>query len=331
MSGTGLAFSGGGIRSAALCSGVLRRLLQRGVEPDYLSCVSGGGYTGTAYLDWKFRHEQKDDPSWHKRFFEHMRRRAGVICDWQRPLIGFLDMLVLLSLMCFVSIFVPVVIWGSYAAPLAFSINYVFGNLLRAKDYVCPTDAPIPASVNESLSQARIECKIPTSSPEFHLMLLFIISAMVFFFSCMASKMTTSLRGVVSLISSTSGLILAFTLFPYLVYNFLDQTPRWTQLLAVFGTALMWFFVPVLRQKSSFVLIVYAFSYLVYWHVYKLPVLGVEYSERGFFVAMFVSGVVLWVVPIFGALQQRLVHIYNRSVAAYTIFFILVYVVFFLA
>ena len=39
----GLAFSGGGIRSAAFCSGVLRRLLERNVQVDYLSCVSGGG------------------------------------------------------------------------------------------------------------------------------------------------------------------------------------------------------------------------------------------------------------------------------------------------
>ena len=41
----GLAFSGGGIRSAAFCSGVLRRLLERNVQVDYLSCVSGGGVT----------------------------------------------------------------------------------------------------------------------------------------------------------------------------------------------------------------------------------------------------------------------------------------------
>ena len=38
---TGVAFSGGGIRSAALCSGVLRRLLQVRTKVDYLSCVSG--------------------------------------------------------------------------------------------------------------------------------------------------------------------------------------------------------------------------------------------------------------------------------------------------
>ena len=57
---TGLAFSGGGIRSATFCLGVLEELEQRGVRPvfDYLSTVSGGGYIGSwwsAYLARKRR------------------------------------------------------------------------------------------------------------------------------------------------------------------------------------------------------------------------------------------------------------------------------------
>lgn len=48
----GVAFSGGGIRSAAFSCGVLTALAGRGVLPrvDYLSCVSGGGYATTAFL-----------------------------------------------------------------------------------------------------------------------------------------------------------------------------------------------------------------------------------------------------------------------------------------
>jgi len=44
----GLALSGGGIRSATFCLGLLRGLAQRGQLPriDYLSTVSGGGYCG---------------------------------------------------------------------------------------------------------------------------------------------------------------------------------------------------------------------------------------------------------------------------------------------
>ena len=44
----GLALSGGGIRSATFCLGVVQVLAERGLMPyvDYLSTVSGGGYTG---------------------------------------------------------------------------------------------------------------------------------------------------------------------------------------------------------------------------------------------------------------------------------------------
>jgi Patatin-like phospholipase len=46
----GLALSGGGIRSAAVCLGALQALDQAGVLPkvDYLSTVSGGGYIGSS-------------------------------------------------------------------------------------------------------------------------------------------------------------------------------------------------------------------------------------------------------------------------------------------
>ena len=47
----GLAFSGGGVRSATFCLGVLRGLAHNGVLSrfDYLSTVSGGGYVGAAW------------------------------------------------------------------------------------------------------------------------------------------------------------------------------------------------------------------------------------------------------------------------------------------
>ena len=45
---TGLALSGGGIRSAAFCLGIVQALAEKGIFPyiDYLSSVSGGGYIG---------------------------------------------------------------------------------------------------------------------------------------------------------------------------------------------------------------------------------------------------------------------------------------------
>jgi patatin-like phospholipase len=63
----GLALSGGGIRSAAFCLGVLQALDRTKVLPkiDYLSTVSGGGYIGcslTACLDKSIRNEGWDFP-----------------------------------------------------------------------------------------------------------------------------------------------------------------------------------------------------------------------------------------------------------------------------
>jgi hypothetical protein len=60
----GLAFSGGGIRSATFCLGVLRALARNKVVHrfDYLSTVSGGGYVGSAF--GRLFHAGKDgDPA----------------------------------------------------------------------------------------------------------------------------------------------------------------------------------------------------------------------------------------------------------------------------
>lgn len=54
---TGLALSGGGIRSATFCFGAMQELEDKGVlkHIDFLSTVSGGGYTGSAYSAWRLR------------------------------------------------------------------------------------------------------------------------------------------------------------------------------------------------------------------------------------------------------------------------------------
>lgn len=59
---TGIALSGGGIRSASFCLGVLQALAYAGwlKKLDYLSTVSGGGYIG-ASLTWLLHKKWKDD------------------------------------------------------------------------------------------------------------------------------------------------------------------------------------------------------------------------------------------------------------------------------
>ena len=54
----GLRLSGGGIRSATFCLGVTQVLAARGLlkDVDFLSTVSGGGYTGS-FLTARLGHE----------------------------------------------------------------------------------------------------------------------------------------------------------------------------------------------------------------------------------------------------------------------------------
>ena len=333
MTETGLAFSGGGIRSAAFCSGVLRRLLQRNTKIDYLSCVSGGGYTGTAYLDWKYRNGKKDDPKWHQEFFDHMRERAGLMCNWQKPFRGILDTVVLLLLMLFVSVIMPTIVWGSYIFPLVFVIEYLFGDLLRAEDpcnkpanyrppprqsrrsVVTPTTTTGSGTTDANvtaMARGGPRCKLEAGTEAYERIVMFATLGALFVIIYLLAKKVRRFRSVLYFASTFCGLLLAFTFIPYFIYFFLDRTPLLIQMLIVIFSIFVWLFFPVLRRKSSFVVVVYLYSYAVYWKVYETSVFGVEYSDFLFYRLLFGCGIVLWIVPGLGALQQRLVYVFNR-------------------
>ena len=78
------AFSGGGIRSAAQCAGVLKAAANDHQSIKTVSCVSGGGYLGSALIDHQAHQiDQKNRQStfeWDK-FFEHFRSNHGCVLD----------------------------------------------------------------------------------------------------------------------------------------------------------------------------------------------------------------------------------------------------------
>jgi len=90
---TGLAISGGGIRSATFALGVLEALRRLGLLPkiDYLSTVSGGGYTGAWLSANCQRAEEKNRPSWltteadWEPSVDHLRRYSNYLS----PTLGF--------------------------------------------------------------------------------------------------------------------------------------------------------------------------------------------------------------------------------------------------
>ncbi|XP_074621395.1 uncharacterized protein LOC141879929 isoform X2 [Acropora palmata] len=317
---TGLAFSGGGIRSAAFCSGVLRRLLQRNTKIDYLSCVSGGGYTGSAYVDWKYRNKNVDDPKWHQEFFEHMRERSGLMCNWQKPLHGVVDTLIILLLVLFVCVLKPLILWGPYVFPVAYGVDLFFGNLLRA-EFRCPDPPTASLPLNNTTSNYTLpvpqgiqqpRCEVETGTKSYYRLVLFSVFAAVFVVFYILAKQLPKYNYWLYLVSTILGLLFGFTFIPYCIQFLFQDTPVWVQLLVLVFSLAVWIFFPVLRRRSSFVVVVYLYSYIVYWRVFKDYIFGVMYSDHLFFRLMFAFGFVLWTAPFLGSLQQRLVYLFNK-------------------
>lgn len=321
MSNTGVAFSGGGIRSAALCSGVLRRLLQKGIIPDYLSCVSGGGYIGSAYMDWKYRNEQRDDPKWHKEFFEHCRR-AGIWCSWQNPLQGVFDTLIILSLSFFVAIILPCFNWFGFAFPTAYIIDYFFGDLLR-DPFTCPdvkthnfTSAEIAenSEVSELFNMTQqIEC-VPKFGPEMYFTFMTFAFLFILFLLFFVIKKVAGpyLKPFANFLFNLTGFVFAMVFLPWLIEEYIVVTPLWINALILILSIFLWLGIPPLRDKASLAIIVYLYAYAVKWRVYKTAVLSVEYSHARFDVLMWISGFLIWINPFLGVFQRNALHAYNR-------------------
>ena len=303
MSQTGLAFSGGGIRSAAFCSGVLRRLLQHNTKIDYLSCVSGGGYTGMAYLDWKYRHGNKDDPKWHQEFFDHMRSRVGYVCNWQKPLTAVFESLLLVVLIILVAVVSPILIWMSFACPLAYAIDYLAGDLLRAEG----CSEVLARNETETGSD---ECSVKGNA--YRRIFLFASLLIISVLSFILQRIMRHCKRLFKFISISLMTILALLVFSWAIHDFLDGTPAWVQALILFLAAVIWLSSPVLRQQASLIMVLYAYAFVIHTCVYRHSFLGYEYSSYHFNVSVWVSGIPLWLVPFIGSIQQRLMHVYYR-------------------
>ena len=301
----GVAFGGGGIRSAAFCSGALRRLIFKDKEPDVVSCVSGGGYTGSAYVQWKY-HKGQRPKEWAEEFFNQMRKNTGHYCNWSAGFFtGCWDSFVLILLVLFIML-VPIIILLAFSFPIAFVVKFLYGHFLDGES--CREDADDGDCIERKL--------------------LFVVSLVVFVFfhlveyifkCCESKKNYTKMKASTAFLKLgqlISGNTFAFTFFPWFIHDFLQYMEWYEIALILLITALFWFFVPVLRKYSSLVFFVYIYSYVVHWHLYKdrLPIVG-QYTDDKFKILMLMSIVILALLSILGGLPQRLVYMYNRWVS----------------
>ena len=314
MSSCGVAFSGGGMRSAALCSGVLRYLLQHKIVFDYLSCVSGGGFTGAAYLDWKYRHNQQDSSEWHHEFFNHLRRRCGIFCSWGNPLIGIIDTVILLLLCVVVAIILPAFTSLAFAFPTAFVVDFLFGDILRA-GFHCAT-----TSTNSSFSNPSTENKgctlVPNRSQDETLILfgaLFATSGGLYVLKFLFRPCRSSIHSKLELFYFISCSLFLMTFLPWFFEVFLRaQTSVYVNGFILLGSVFLWLGFPPLRNAASLALLVYTYAYTTKWRVYRSPVLIFSYSEGTFYKALLGSAVLLWISPFLGMIKMAAVHTYGR-------------------
>lgn len=309
MARIGVAFSGGGIRSASLCSGVLRRLLQKKVNIDYLSCVSGGGYTGTAYLDWKYRHGKKDDPEWHKQFFENMRKRSGIFCNWKKPCQGILDSIILSTMVIFVAFIIPILLWTSYACPLAFVVDFLFGRILRGGSKPCRKLAKRDPKI--SLKECELERH---ASPEVvnQQFILFAVPVAVAIVCGVVRGMIPKGKGFFNFLIMSCVVFFGLVFIPWFIDNFLAYIPNWMKILIILPTFIVWSSFPLMRKNATLMLVIYFYSFVIYWRVFNGRVLETEYDDEIFFMLLAISTLFLWSAPIIGTVQQRIGHVYNR-------------------
>ena len=306
MARTGVAFSGGGLRSASFCSGVLRRLLQTGSRIDYLSCVSGGGVTASSYLDWKFRHAQEDDPEWHKQFFDHMRKRIGVYVIWNNPCYGVLDTLFLLGVVILLSAVFPALTWSALAAPVAFVIDVAFGRILRG-NFICRINGT--RIIDSEADECEADNK-PAALQPVHTLFLALSGSFVFFY-LMKSFLGPRLSPLAALLQTASGFVFLMVIIPWLLQQFsVVVSPVWFQVLIFGGSALVLIALPPFRGMASLVIIVYLYSIIVMWHVLKvpLPISGLRYRPQYFLYLIWASASVLIIMPLIGVIQKGLLH-----------------------
>lgn len=114
----GIALSGGGIRSATINLGFLKTLNLFGIlqKADYLSTVSGGGYTG-AYVQAMLKEKGSYKELFKDEHIEYMRNNGEYLIPGQTSLVKFWNTLVLVvgyTMSLLMSLLSPLIVFGLF-------------------------------------------------------------------------------------------------------------------------------------------------------------------------------------------------------------------------
>lgn len=315
---TGIAFSGGGIRSAAFCSGVLRWMLKNNQRMDYLSCVSGGGYTGAAFLSWMHR-KGPDTEKWQDKFFEKMHQNAGYLCNFQKPRSAILDPIFFIFFFIVTVLVLPCLLWFPYAFPMAEAVDFLCGDILRESSSCNepgnqPTVDPKKSKSSYLLMELYGNCS-PTSKRITLFTTTFVVSLILYIISRSRCKFSRRFKGLLRLFSTVIGLFFAFTFLPWITYDFLWPVQVWIQVVIFFICLVLPFFFPIIRNYAGLFLIFYVYVFIVSWKVFKIELLGeFPYSDALFYLLLVICCALIVLFPILATMHRALFNAYYRLV-----------------
>ncbi len=318
-SGVGVAFSGGGIRSAAFSSGVLRRLLHKSVPIDFISTVSGGGFTGSAYLEWKYRHGGKDDPEWHEEFFDQMRRNANTLCTWRNPIIGLLDSMFIVSMIISIGIIIPLLIWVPMAFPAAYLIDYALGDILRS-GFSCRGQAGFNMTMinktktifGSKLHADHVCFPDPNKSHSDAAILFGSLALGLLLFFCLYKITTSRIKEFYRIMAFLLTIVLCFSFVPWFIEMFTSSIPFWLRIVLLCLGVVLWMGIPPLRSTASWCLLIYFYAFMIKWRVYMNPMLDIKYNEEIFLYILWGSAVLFMLCPFLWLIQQNVIHAFYR-------------------
>ena len=303
-----LAYSGGGIRAAAIAAGVLSCALDEAYTVDHLSCVSGGGFLGSAYTDWlaedaRRNNTQNMDPVERRRhvkeltreFFHHFERNSAFVCDchgrrrcWYFESVAPLYIFFSLVSMLAMSLFPAAVLVTS-----AMSITFI-GDILRE-------------------NQSSSLWKMIGSFAGVAFFLFFLSKIKTSNSRSLVNRLRLAFRALSTHVGSMAVLC---------VIGIAGKNTRWSNDLVSQGAvALLVVGYILLRLVPSILLpsgatqylgvasVMLFFGFIFEYHVYEHSVLGIPYSQEVWDIFLIVSTILYTFQPLLLSLyHQRLMH-----------------------
>ena len=184
----------------------------------------------------------------------------------------------LVCLVLLVNFIGPIVMWGSYACPVAYIIDLLFGHYLQTKldceDVAKFAATPHAKSVhrvlegmkkNATSEEIKSYCLFLKETEDSCTSILFSVLFVLFAFFFVLSRQTRKPYSTYfSFIYTIFFIFLALTFLPFAIHDLIVKIPIWAQCLVVVVGVLMWLSLPLLRSNTSYVLLIYLISYVTY-------------------------------------------------------------------